>query len=54
MSDLTKQVKEFNYDIKSALETLWRNINKGQRKQLYKRTEIKELLDRYEVETDEG
>lgn len=37
---------------RDALQTLWDNINKGQRKQLYKREEIKVLLDRYGVEAD--
>lgn len=35
-----------------ALQLLWDNINKGQRKQLYKVPEIKALLDRYGVEAD--
>ena len=34
---------------KDALQLLWDNINKGQRKQLYKREDIKALLDRYGV-----
>ena len=38
---------------RAALQTLWDNINKGQRKQLYKREEIKALLDRYGVNTGE-
>lgn len=36
---------------REALQTLWDSINQGQRKQLYKRPEIKALLDRYGVET---
>ena len=28
MGDLQQQVKEYNAEIKSALETLWNNINK--------------------------
>ena len=39
---------------REALQTLWDNINKGQQKQLYKRQEIKALLDRYGVEVDES
>lgn len=35
-----------------ALQLLWDNINKGQRKQLYKNPEIKALLDRYGVIVD--
>lgn len=38
---------------RAALQTIWDNINKGQRKQLYKREEIKALLDRYGVEVEE-
>ena len=38
---------------KDALQTLWDNINKGQRKQLYKIEEIRALLDRYGVEVGE-
>lgn len=37
---------------REALQTLWNNINKGQQKQLYKREDIKALLDRYGVEAD--
>lgn len=35
-----------------ALQLLWDNINKGQRKQLYKDEQIKALLDRFGVEVD--
>ncbi len=35
-----------------ALQLLWNNINKGQRKQLAKRPEIAALLERYGVEAD--
>ena len=35
-----------------ALQLLWDNINKGQRKQLAKRPEIAALLDRYDVEAE--
>lgn len=37
---------------RDALQTLWDNINKGQRKQIYKREEIKALLDRYGVKVE--
>ena len=36
-----------------ALQLLWDNINQGQRKQLYKREDIRALLDRYGVETED-
>lgn len=37
-------------DTHEALQLLWDNIVKGQQKQLIKKKEIKELLDRYGVE----
>ena len=37
-------------DTKESLQLLWDNIVKGQQKQLIKKKEIKELLDRYGVE----
>lgn len=39
-------------DYHDSLQTLWDNINKGQRKQLYKIPEIKAILDRFGVEVD--
>ena len=36
-----------------ALQTLWDSINKGQRKQLYKREDIKTLLERYGVQAED-
>lgn len=39
-------------EYKDSLQTLWDNINKGQRKQLYKIPEIKAILDRFGVEVD--
>lgn len=37
---------------RATLQLLWDNINKGQKKQLYKRPEIEALLDRYGIEVD--
>ena len=37
---------------REALQLLWDNVNKGQKKQLYKRPEIKALLDRFGVEVE--
>ena len=39
-------------DYHDSLQLLWDNINKGQRKQLYKVPEIKAILDRFGVEVD--
>lgn len=35
-----------------ALQLVWDNVNKGQKKKLYKQPEIKAVLDRYGVEVD--
>lgn len=37
-------------DYHDSLQLLWDNINKGQKKQLYKNPEIKAILDRFGVE----
>lgn len=47
---LTAKVADAKSQTKDALKLLWDNINKGQRKQLAKKAEIKALLDRYGVE----
>lgn len=38
---------------REALQVLWDSINKGQRKQLAKQSEIREILDRYGVDYSE-
>ncbi|MEE0898320.1 MAG: hypothetical protein U0L88_11935 [Acutalibacteraceae bacterium] len=47
---LDERVAEVKNDTKTALQTLFNNINKGQQKQLVKKQQIKELFDRYGVE----
>lgn len=49
-SELFGKTEQVKNDTKSALQTLWDNINKGQQKQIIKRKEIKELFERYGVE----
>lgn len=49
---LEKAVTACKAETKDALQTLYDNINKGQRKQIAKRPEIKALFDRYGVEYD--
>ena len=51
-TELTNKTNACIKTTRDALQLLWDNINKGQRKQLYKRPEIKALLDRYGVEVD--
>ena len=48
--ELTERLTMNMSETKTALQTLWDNINQGQQKQLMKRGEIKALLDRYGVE----
>lgn len=49
-TDLKTKTVECIITTREALQLLWDNINKGQRKQLYKDEQIKALLDRYGVE----
>ncbi|MBQ0098581.1 MAG: hypothetical protein KBS62_06595 [Oscillospiraceae bacterium] len=41
--------KNFN-DVKSALQLIFDNLNKGQQQKLLKNEKVKALLERYEVE----
>lgn len=50
---LISAVEQHIASTREALQLLWDSINKGQRKQLFKQPEIKELLDRYGVEVEE-
>lgn len=51
--DLIDKVAALKNETKYALQTLFDYINKGQRKQLVKKEEIRTLFDRYGVEYDE-
>lgn len=51
--ELKNAVTATKQDYKTSLQTLWGNINKGQRKQLYKNPEIKAILDRFGVEAEQ-
>lgn len=46
---LEERVEALTTETKDALQLLWDNVNKGQKKKLYKMPEIKDLLDRYGV-----
>lgn len=48
--DLTAATNAAKTEYKEALQTLWNNINQGQRKQLIKNEAIKAILDRFGVE----
>lgn len=47
---LKERVAEAKTETGKALQILFDNVNKGQKKQLVKRQEIKELFDRYGVD----
>lgn len=51
-AELTQATNACIETTRAALQTIWDEINKGQRKQLYKIPEIKALLDRYGVEVE--
>ena len=51
--ELTMRVDALKSQTKTALQTLFDNVNKGQRQQLVKIAEIKELFDRYGVDYEE-
>lgn len=49
-SELIERVDDNMLTTHDALQTIWDNINKGQKKQIRKIPECQELLERYEVE----
>ena len=51
-SELEAALAAAKQNYKISLQTLWDNINKGQRKQLYKIPEIKAILDRFGVDAN--
>ena len=50
---LTAAVSAAKDEYRESLQTLWNNVNKGQRKQLLKKPEIKAILDRFGVSYEE-
>lgn len=52
-SELRAAVNASKEDYRQALQTVWDNVNKGQRKQLLKKPEIKAILDRFGVVYEE-
>lgn len=46
---LEEQLARVKAETKEALETIWANVNPGQKKQIIKLPEIRELFDRYGV-----
>ena len=52
--ELTAAVTATKTETHDALQLIWDNTNKGQRNKLLKNPEIRELLERYEVDTGEN
>lgn len=50
---LRENVSKTKSETKTALQTLYDNLNKGQRKKVVKNAEVKALFDRYGVEYEE-
>ena len=50
VAELNAAMQAAMQDYHDSLQLLWDNINKGQRKQLYKIPEIKAMLDRIGVD----
>ena len=47
---LDEAVKDCKSKTGEALQLLWDNVNKGQKKQIIKNTEVKEMFDRFGVD----
>lgn len=50
--ELSIEVEKCKQETKSALELIFANLNHGQTQKLLKHQEIKELVDRYGVQTN--
>lgn len=50
--ELTLAVEKCKMETKSALELIFANLNHGQTQKLLKNQEIKELVTRYDVQTN--
>lgn len=51
--ELHAGVERLMAQTKTDLQELWDSIKPGQQKQLYKKTNIRAILERYGVETEE-
>lgn len=50
MSELKDKIIAYNREIKEALQTVYNELNQGQRKKLLKNEVVKAMFDRYGVE----
>lgn len=49
MNDLINKVLDYNKEIKTALETVYAELNQGQQQKLLANKTVKALFDRYKV-----
>lgn len=49
MSNLREKVIAYNLEVKVALETIFNELNNGQKKKLLKSDKVKALFDRYGI-----
>ena len=52
-SKLIKAISNRKTTTKEALQLLWNNVNKGQKKQILKNQEVKDMFDLYHVDYEE-
>ena len=50
--NLTEKVIAYNREVKDALQTVYNELNKGQRKKLLKSEVVKSMFERYGVVTE--
>lgn len=51
--NLKEKVLDYNREVKEALQTVYSELNQGQRNKLLKSQVVKAMFDRYGVVTDE-
>lgn len=53
MSELTDKVLAYNREIRNALQTVYDELNQGQRKKLLKSQVVKAMFERHGVDYEE-
>nr|DAQ12540.1 MAG TPA: hypothetical protein [Caudoviricetes sp.] len=53
MSELRKRVIAYNAEVKTALQAVYDDLNKGQRKKLLRNPTIRAMFERYGVKIEE-
>ena len=53
VKELTEKVNALKTETHDALQLVWGATNKGQRKKLLRNEQIKSMLERYEIVTEE-